>query len=285
MYTQDGCKCDPCTDAAVSYVRRRVRQLAYGRWDNGFTDAAEARGHALALRAAGVGYRRMAVLAGLNHVTVRHLLAGKFDRISKKTANGILSIPLDALAAGARVDSTGARRRVEAMCLNGWSFPKLSERCGVDIDTLRDIVNGRQTTSRTVAKVKALYDEIWDQEPPAKSRHDRGAQSRVRGWAERRGFLPAMAWDDDTIDDPDAVPDGVRGMPSKVRQAEDLIDDLEWLRNSGVSPHRATGQLGVSRDTLQQALRRHDRHDLIDWLRGDAGRPAASRMPGSSNAA
>lgn len=66
-----------------------------------------------------------------------------------------------------------------------------------------------------------------------------------------------MAWDEDGIDDPEAVPDlGDR------RRGVDLDDWLHLVRG-GESPERAAERCGVKLTAVSRAAHRAGRHDLF----------------------
>ncbi|MGO5480449.1 hypothetical protein ACTQVS_09920, partial [Anaerovoracaceae bacterium HCP3S3_H6] len=72
---------------------------------------------------------------------------------------------------------------------------------------------GRKPPSHA-ADVVAFYESV--------TRLSTGPQStRVRNYAERQGWAPPAAWDDDTIDDPTATPHGIRHTQSRTRAGID----------------------------------------------------------------
>jgi hypothetical protein len=123
---------------------------------------------------------------------------------------------------------------------------------------------GKWVYRKTHEAVAAAYDALSMKLPP-----DTGISRQVRAHAERRGWAPPLAWDDDTIDDPDAVPlGGVKGTadPSEQQQQVDmavvwrLFDEgrrarslthaeaaiaVELLRRHGVSDHRIEHVYGL----------------------------------------
>src|SRR5690625_3165045 len=97
--TLDGCKCDPCRDAAYKATKRwRARVATQGHVN---VDTAPAVAHIKKLQAAGLGYKRIAELAGLNPSHIYPLLWGRPDRrdgkprtrARKTTVNAILAVP------------------------------------------------------------------------------------------------------------------------------------------------------------------------------------------------
>jgi hypothetical protein len=96
-YALERCHCVECRAANNAARRTANRQRAYGRGGN--VDAAAARAHVLALKADGMGYRRIAVAAGLSGKTVYILTAGRSERgtrppvqIRRSTSEAILSV-------------------------------------------------------------------------------------------------------------------------------------------------------------------------------------------------
>ncbi len=108
-------------------------------------------------------------------------------------------------------DATGTRRRIGALMWNGWSMGQIGARLGWERKNLRIVLHDRPRVSpQTAAKVRALYDDLWDQPPPQETKFEKGAASKARKYARAHGFVPPLAWDDDPgphcIDDPAAVP-------------------------------------------------------------------------------
>jgi DNA-binding CsgD family transcriptional regulator len=94
-------------------------------------------------------------------------------------------------------------RRLQALAVAGWSADDLAPLLGT---AARNVVQwrlgqrGRRITAQNHAKIAAVYDQRWNQPPPGRY------AVKVRNCAHKRGWAPALAWDDDTIDDPAAVP-------------------------------------------------------------------------------
>lgn len=271
-YVLDHCLCLPCSTANSEYEAARVRQQAYGRW-NGLVDAEPARQHVRELMAQGMGMKRIVAVSDVAQGQLWKLLYGKkradgtrtpSKRITPRAEAKILAVRLD-LADGARVDSTGAVRRIQALVALGWSQSKICVRLGIQRSNFTDISQGRRTEI-TVAydkAVRALYAEWSMQLPPQAGHRDRIAASRSRNYAKAAGWVPPLAWDDDQLDDPTAVPGAVEAVdmdPVRVQrrmygdkdvrlntaEKAELVrrmiangvpkNDIE--RRTGVNPHR-----------------------------------------------
>jgi hypothetical protein len=278
MYSKDGCRCDPCTDAKMFYGSKRCRQIAYGRWQNGYTDPTEAREHLLALREQGIGYRRVSALTGIAWSTVQRISAGRSPRIKVSNAKAILAIPItpDAHAPGAAIDSTGTRRRVEALLAIGWSLLQIKAHSSVNEQTLQDVLAGRPILELTRTRILASYEVLWDKEPPALDRFQKTAVTKTKRRAAERGYVPPLAWDDETIDDPAAQPMGVRQREKRIHDRDAVIEDMDFLRRQGASPTEAARRIGLSLSGLEQAAMRAGRNDLGSWARNEMKKKVAA---------
>lgn len=215
-YVRDGCRCDRCRAANTAAERARNRAKAYGRYQ-GYVDAAPVREHILALSAAGVGLKTITVRTGVSGGQLCSILYGRGRRgnsprrpqrkVMPEVRDRIFAVPLDAEPApGTRVDPTGTRRRLEALVALGWSQAQLAERLGMARANFGKTLRAEHVLKSTADRVRALFDELWDATPPASTHRQKIAVARSRRIAAERGWLPPLAWDDDTIDDPDAQP-------------------------------------------------------------------------------
>jgi transcriptional regulator with XRE-family HTH domain len=259
-YVVERCRCDVCREDANAYSRNRVRQRAYGR--PAYVDAEPARRHIAMLGAAGIGWKRVAMLAGLDHSVLWKLVYGdqkRFGRPSKRirpeTERKILAVTatLDNVADGTPVDATGARRRLQALVAIGWSQSKLGARLGISPPNMTTTMRSGRMLVSTVRAIHRLYEELWNTSPPEESHRDKIAASRSRRYAREHGWVPPMAWDDDTIDDPAAVPEGgeVSGSRQKLPDADELRFLLEYDSKAAVA-----NRFGVKVATIERALLR-----------------------------
>ena len=157
-------------------------------------------------------------------------------------------------------DGTGARRRIQALVYGGWPLTWLSARLGGDSTLARKILARRcGLTAATDRAVRALYDDLWDQEPPAVTTWDRRAVAAARKHAREHGWVPALAWDEDPgphfIDDPAAVPvpGCVRG---ERREWGAVAADAAELDAQGEIPEMIAQRLGVTVKTVERTLQR-----------------------------
>jgi transcriptional regulator with XRE-family HTH domain len=211
-YVLDFCRCLPCASANSNYEVERVRRIAYGR--PAYVAAEPVRAHVRALMAAGLGWKRVAARAEVSSGVMTKLLYGETARgmppsrrIRPDTAARLLAVTADRLADGAVIDGTGTRRRLQALVVAGWPQARLAERLGMNPANFGPLILGqRDPTVATARRMAALYDELWNTAPAPANRWELGASNRARRHALARGWAPALAWDEDTIDDPAALP-------------------------------------------------------------------------------
>ena len=247
-YAKQGCRCDICKVA--NSKRAKMWRLQRLRGVDHLVDADQLRDHVAMLMAAGMSFQAIAHCAGW---TSRNGLADAMThkRVKPRTLARVLAVKLDSdNRRDAYTDATGSRRRLQALAVNGWSSYYLSERLGhAHPDTVQEIRKGRTLTIRLRTKdaIGVLYEELWDQPGP---------NLRAANLAKKKGWLPALAWDDDLIDRPEHEPDDVR-RPVRTTWSGLTLEDIEDARQQGyVSAEQIGWRLGVSRDTVQQILSR-----------------------------
>jgi hypothetical protein len=210
-----GCHCTECRAANAAYQSHRLRLAAQRQWGAAppaMVDAGPVRAHVLDLVATGMSAKRVATKAGVSTGAISKLLYGTATKrpshmVRQVTAQRLLSVhPVP----GARVDATGTRRRIQALIAVGWSASQIGARLGISPTNMWGLSRRLMVSARTAARVRALYDELWDRPPPEDTHRQRVAASRSRRRAAACGWAPPVAWDDDAIDDPKAEPHGVR---------------------------------------------------------------------------
>jgi plasmid maintenance system antidote protein VapI len=227
-YKLDGCRCYICGYARAVYEERRQRAIAYGTWQP-FVEAEPVRQHVRDLQACGLGLRRIAEAAGVDRKRLQALLNGRSERrtapqakIRPQIAAAILAVEpsFDLLGDKTVIDASGTRRRLQALVALGWSQAKLAAWLGWTPGNFTSLMKEPRTVVATARKVRALYDELWDQAPPEADHREKIAASRARNHATEHGWLPPQAWDDDLIDVPDDQLDAELG-----RRVEAMDDD------------------------------------------------------------
>lgn len=280
MYKLDRCRCTLCTDAATDEERRRRLDAFIGA-EPRRVDAGPVREHVRALQAAGLGYRRVAALAGVAPSTVAKIIhrdpsrtdGGPRARVEPGTARRILAVraTVDTVSDGGVIDATGTLRRLHALHARGWSRRALAGRLGVEHNTLMHIERTGTSSGRLARAVRALYEELWDQAPPSATPPERAAITRTLRWARENAWPVPAAWDDGLIDDPAASP-AVESLDGD--EVTERLDELVFLASTGEDLDRAARRLGwgsweAARDRAKQRGHRAAR------LRAEASEAAA----------
>jgi len=261
-YRQDGCRCDPCRAAASAQIRayRVARQMGRNNYQ---ADAARVREHIVAMQDKyGVTPNTVTKAAGVSSATTWRIMQGKAT-ISRAVGARILRVSLDALPDTARMNSLGARRRMQALCAVGWPVAELGRRVG--IHNPFHILSRDQAEVGTVRAVAALYRELLGVDPDVAVGKRRAAAARKR--AAKNGWAPPGAWHDIDHDDvPEDVTDDappVRNVTSaaRARRREDAVD----LIAGGFAPDvvRERLQIKGSITELYRLLREAGRDDLV----------------------
>lgn len=207
-YVHHQCRCDDCVTSQTKRNYRRLQLKAYGRYDTGLVDADPVREHLIMLGEFGLGYKRVAAIAGLGITPVRNVIWGRQDpgprkgemqkRIKRETAEAILSVKPDLtlLAGGARIPARGTHRRLQALVARGWSQSKLADRLGMERGNFGRMMSCDHVTADVHRRAERLFDEFWDQMPPNEEWRDKIAYTRTLAYAKQRRWLPPLAWDD-----------------------------------------------------------------------------------------
>jgi hypothetical protein len=246
-----------------AYAGRRQSSIALGTWEP-FAASGPVRDHIRSVMAeTGITANALAKVAGVEWLTVGAVLDGTRDVIRTVSAGKLTAVTAEAVLASAddaRVDATGTRRRLQALAVQGWSLREVSRRSGVDHNVLCLVRSGKKDmvalkTRRTVAGV---YEAIRTAEPPHGTGGERTAAGRNRSLAQQMGWPSHWAWDDESIDTPDARPaEGwQRPLERRNRPSALLASEASDLSRLGLDRNSAADRLGVTRAALDKALER-----------------------------
>jgi hypothetical protein len=161
----------------------------------------------------------------------------------------------------------GLTRRLQALVALGYTQDHVSAATGISQGLLSRITRGlaNRSTARNWHAMVAYYDEV-SMTP--------GPSSTARANARKRGWVPPLAWDDDTIDDPNARPDtGARStLPNggSGRPGEHVVEDVQWYLdnvNRYATPQEVSDRFGYREpNSLYMVFKRAGRDDLRDLL-------------------
>lgn len=214
-------------------------------------DTAPVRARVERLRELGWTWRQIADAADVSLNVPIFLASGRTKRLWPESAKALLSVPLVPPPDNRRgIDSTGSRRRVQALAWMGWPAAEVARRAGTTQATLRtEILPSRRISLAMARRISAVYDELWQTPGPSK---------RAAAKARSLGHMPPMAWDDDTIDDPAARADRGDERPRTLALAE----NSDELVAQGFTINQAAERLGVTRHTLDAARARAARRAI-----------------------
>ncbi|MEU8682934.1 hypothetical protein [Streptomyces sp. NPDC048611] len=147
----------------------------------------------------GLTAQQVAREAGVDPSAVRWALSGRKKLMLRGTADKILGVPVGARTTVGFVSSVGAVRRIQALYTLGHFNRRIAEASGLSRCFIIDLANEKRAslTIQRDAGVRRAYDELS---------MTVGGSSKARLYAEAHGWVPPLAWDDDMIDDPSAVP-------------------------------------------------------------------------------
>lgn len=205
-------------------VHRRLKQLLDTGWT--CTEIARATGHAP---------NTIAALAETDHpTTTRNNVATSILRLGNTPSRQLI------------VNGTGSMRRVRALVALGHSQHTIALATGLSDDVISLIARGQRPRvhATTARRITLAY------RPMSRSR---GTSDTARALAKDRGWHGPLAWD--VIDDPAAQPETT--LEERVHRTRALAEDGLELEVQGYSRRHAAERLGVTVDTLQQAIKRH----------------------------
>lgn len=270
-YKVDKCRCTPCTDACAQAEATRRRLKLYGRYDLGRVDAQPVREHLTMLMEYGIGVKRIANMAGVSNATLGKILYGDPGRnirprarTEARVAEAVLAIKpsIDHLGKTVSVDATGTRRRIQALVTIGWSQSRIGQRIGMDPQNFNRTIRSERVHADTARKVKALYEQLWNQPQTGTEQRSRISVARSRNYAKAHGWLPPLAWDDETIDDPATQPSVFEETP--MVHGEERIDDIVFLMDSGAGQADIITRTGFRNlAALERLCLRYGRNDVV----------------------
>lgn len=227
----------------------------------------------------GVSIRAIADASGTSPAVISELNRGICHGLMVRTEKAILAVkPEDILGRpnlNGSVPNIGTRRRIQALMAMGWRHQDLTPLLGFNSGNVVHQA-GNWITRRKHEATKGVYDRLWNQRGPA----TRISLARVA----KAGYAPPLAWDDDSIDDPNAEPDlgakvYAQGRPpaGAIRRSEAIVEDVEFLLNDGHTWSTIPDRLGTTPAALDRQLHREGRSDLINRAKTMTDRLAYAR--------
>ncbi|MEV6854786.1 hypothetical protein AB0M89_13365 [Streptomyces microflavus] len=252
-----GCRRDECMDANYRYMSRL--RLDYERGSTRRTDAKPVTAHINQLLEAGWTQAQIERATGVNHRTLSPLRMDNCANVHNTTAERLFALSVGPPPADETdTDATGTVRRLQALAAIGHSYPAIARRVGIHKDALGVIARGERARVRveTAKTVTAVYRHLSRAAGPS-------AHSRLN--AARLGWHGPLAWDDTTIDDPNAQPE--TDEPQSLNRDELAAirrTDIEHLDGFGASAEEIARRLGMGLSTVRGVvaeLRAGERRD------------------------
>lgn len=106
----------------------------------------------------------------------------------------------------AMVAAAGTVRRVEALGTVGYPLGCLADWLGLTESQLTQLLDAVAVPATAARLVAVLYDRLCFADPATQGA-DPASIRRTKERAAAEGWAPVGAWDDDTIDDPSAIPE------------------------------------------------------------------------------
>ncbi|MFI8962101.1 hypothetical protein ACIGO8_08290 [Streptomyces sp. NPDC053493] len=152
-----------------------------------------------------MSWKSLVAATGLQISALVRLYNGERTKIRWETHAAIMAVVAPETGDGGQyIDATGTTRRVRALSYVGHSYATIAAAAGSATNRVLSIANGHQpTVRRDLAERLAAVCRDLALHPPATNKHT----SRTKNVARAKGWAPLSAWDDDTIDDPNAHPD------------------------------------------------------------------------------
>ena len=169
-YTLEGCRCAECRRANCDYQKRRQRQVGYGKSPT--VDAAPVREHVRALMSSrypgahdGIGWRRIARLAGVNASVVHALVWGKRGkptrRIKRENAEKLMGVLPDDLADAAVVWAAETWRYVNELVDFGVPKRRIARALGSTARKPHLQLGKRYVTVKNARAVEELHWKVF----------------------------------------------------------------------------------------------------------------------------
>lgn len=202
MTGRRGCAQDACpahASAPWGLCERHYRRKLHYRRDYGYVDAAPVRAHLTVLRNLGWTWQQIGDAAGQSSATPHSIYVNRYRQVRAVTARQLLAVPPVPALSHRGQDATGARRRLQALQWMGWPMSAIAARLGRPPGSVSAQMYRGSMSARLVHDISTVYEQLAHLPGPS-------AVSATK--ARRSGYASPWAWDDTTIDDPTAGPDG-----------------------------------------------------------------------------
>jgi AraC-like DNA-binding protein len=267
-YTHEGCKCPSCQRANRTAQQARRRAIAYGQW-HPYADAEPLRAHLTQLLDSGISLATIAARAGVSRGTLHALLsthhAATRPRVRAGTAQRIRQVTTGSQNP-ALVDSTGAKRRVQALIANGWSMARLATHVHCHPSTVSRLLRSATVTRSIDHAIRDLYTRLAQQPVPITTAGERISVEAARRYADGHGWATSDRWTDidhdlqphsprtDTDIDQVAISRALDGQPTQLNHRERRLA-AQLLTAQGLSLRDIAARLAINPRTISRYRR------------------------------
>ncbi len=159
----------------------------------------------------GMTHEAMQRASGLNQACFSDWRRRKCKSMYRASYDAVMAMEFAPDGLGSHMDPSGTIRRMQALGAAGFptkSFlaPALDLKAGKQIYQITNSIRRTYVFHYTHDRVKAVYDKYIGVDPLDVG-VDPLAKRKAITWARKNGYPPASCWDDDTIDDPMAIPE------------------------------------------------------------------------------
>ncbi|MFC4128951.1 hypothetical protein [Nocardia rhizosphaerae] len=163
-------------------------------------DAKPAQDHAIWLHSIGFNDSSIAAAAGLTPPTVNNFRRRAYRTARAEQAARLLAvshIPTCPEHDTRYVPALGARRRIQALLVLGWTYTDIGAVAGIAVEQVSRTARGTRTEGQTWQRIDLAYETLSGKRGPSSI----GAKK-----ATNRGYASPMAWEGIDIDHPDSIP-------------------------------------------------------------------------------
>lgn len=207
-YKVDGCRCAPCQAARKRNDYRLAREKAAGTYCRRQPPGPLATELRELMESRSLSLRAVSRATGVPWQALSRILSDDPPAYVRASTVAAVRAFRDAdLAPTVLVPAVGTVRRLRALTALGWPANVLAEALDMSVAGVLLILDGPASVQhRTSEKVDQLYAQLSMRPPKPRDRYQRSVSTRTRNRALVRGWVPPLAWDDESIDDATAEP-------------------------------------------------------------------------------
>lgn len=170
-----------------------------------YVPAEPIREHVKTLREFGIGHRQLAKIANVSPVVIMTLMNGHSTspgkmttRITNGAAQRLLKIQPEHrhLADGAMINARGSQRRIQALCVQGYSLRWQATMIGTKYPNYHRILINDKITKQMAERIDELYKKHAYTPQRSDETHGKKAIGITKGYARKNKWVAAAAWND-----------------------------------------------------------------------------------------